>query len=110
MTSIHFHFVCLLIFGCAGFSLLQGRFSSYSGWKQCGVWAVGGAGFSNCGSLALGHRLDSFCTGAQLPHGMILPDQGSNPCLLNWQADSLPLSHQGSPGLLVDFPLLDSDL
>ena len=29
-------------------------------------------------------------------HG-IFPDQGSNPCLLHWQADSLPLSHQGSP-------------
>ena len=31
----------------------------------------------------------------------IFPDQGSNPCLLHlfhWQADSLPLSHQGSPG------------
>ena len=26
----------------------------------------------------------------------IFPDQGSNPCLLHWQADSLPLSHQGS--------------
>ena len=24
-------------------------------------------------------------------------DRGSNPCLLHWQADSLPLSHQGSP-------------
>ena len=23
--------------------------------------------------------------------------QGSNPCLLHWQMDSLPLSHQGSP-------------
>ena len=30
----------------------------------------------------------------------ILPTQGSNPCLLNWQTDSLPLSHQGS--LLCD--------
>ena len=27
----------------------------------------------------------------------ILPDQGSNPCILHWQVDSLPLSHQGSP-------------
>ena len=27
----------------------------------------------------------------------ILPDQGSNPCVPHWQADSLPLSHQGSP-------------
>ena len=26
----------------------------------------------------------------------ILLDQGSNPCLLHWQADSLLLSHQGS--------------
>ena len=26
----------------------------------------------------------------------ISPIQGSNPCLLHWQADSLPLSHQGS--------------
>ena len=27
----------------------------------------------------------------------IFPTQGSNPCLLHWQADFLPLSHQGSP-------------
>ena len=27
----------------------------------------------------------------------ILPDQGSNPCPLYWQADSQPLRHQGSP-------------
>ena len=27
----------------------------------------------------------------------IFPDQGSNSCLLRRQADSLPLSHQGSP-------------
>ena len=26
----------------------------------------------------------------------IVPDQGSNPCLLHLQVDSLPLSHQGS--------------
>ena len=30
----------------------------------------------------------------------ILPDQGSNPCPLHWQADSQPLRHQGS---LIDF-------
>ena len=29
----------------------------------------------------------------------ILLDQGSNLCLLHWQADSLPLNHQGIPGL-----------
>ena len=27
----------------------------------------------------------------------ILPDQGSNPCPLHWQADSQPLHHQGNP-------------
>ena len=27
----------------------------------------------------------------------IFPDQGSNPCVLHWQADSQPLRHQGSP-------------
>ena len=27
----------------------------------------------------------------------VFPDKGLNPCLLYWQADSLPLSHQGSP-------------
>ena len=36
---------------------------------------------SNCGSRACG----------------ILPEQGSNPCPLRWQADSQPLRHQGSP-------------
>jgi len=30
------------------------------------------------------------------PCGVFL-DQGLNPCLLLWQVDSLPLSHQGSP-------------
>jgi len=100
---------------CKGISLVtvgggSARASYHAGFSCCGVWALGCAGFSNCGPLALEHRLDSFCSGAQLPHGMILPDQGSNPCPLNWQTDSLPLSHQGSPGLLVDFPLLDLDL
>ena len=30
----------------------------------------------------------------------ILPDQGSNPCPLHWQADSQPLRHQGSPAFV----------
>ena len=47
--------------------------------------------------------LESMSSGAVV-HGLscsaargIFPDQGSNLCLLHWQADSLPLSHQGSP-------------
>ena len=30
----------------------------------------------------------------------VFPDQGLNLCLLHWQADSLPLSHQGNPTFL----------
>ena len=30
-------------------------------------------------------------------HFLSFPTQGLNPHLLHWQADSLPLSHQGSP-------------
>ena len=41
------------------------------------------AGFSSCGSWALERRLSS-CSAAC----GIFPDQGSNPCLLHWQADS----------------------
>ena len=30
----------------------------------------------------------------------ILPDRGTNPCPLHWQADSQPLRHPGSPHLI----------
>ena len=33
----------------------------------------------------------------------IFPAQGSNPCLLHWQVDSLSLSHLGSPKSSVDY-------
>ena len=42
------------------------------------------------GSIVVVHRL-SCCTSCE-----IFPDQGLNLCLLHWQADSLPLSHQGA--------------
>ena len=41
------------------------------------------------GSIVVVHGLS-----CSTPYG-ILPDQGLNLCLLQWQADSLPLSHQG---------------
>ena len=52
---------------------------------------------------------DSRCAGSVIvAHGPsrsvacgILPDQGSNPCPLHWQADSQPLRHQGSPELPI---------
>ena len=52
-----------------------------------GVWSTG--------SIVVSHGLS--CSEAC---GIFL-DQGSNPGLLHWQADPLPLSHQGSP--TIDF-------
>ena len=50
------------------------------------------AGSRRAGSAAVAHG--PSCSAAC----GILPDQGSNPCPLHWQADSQPLRHQGSPG------------
>ena len=47
--------------------------------------------FQNRGSIVMVHGL-SYSAAC----GIFLP-QVSNPCLLHWQEDSLPLSHQGSP-------------
>ena len=56
-------------------------------------------GLRSCSSRVLEHRLSSCgsrLTCCSTAHGIFL-HQGSNPCLLHWQADSLPLSLQGSP-------------
>ena len=76
------------------------------------VAASGGHSSSRCGDLSLSRPLLLRSTGsrragsATVAHGPsrsaacgILPDQGSNPCPLHWQADSQPLRHQGSPKL-----------
>ena len=52
------------------------------------------------GSLVVVHRLSCSMTRG------IFPDRGANPCLLLWQADSLPLSHQGGPALEFSVRLL----
>ena len=49
------------------------------------------AGLKSTGSIAVAHGLS-----CSLACGIFL-DQGLNLCLLRWQVDSLPLSHQGSP-------------
>ena len=41
--------------------------------------------------MILAHRFSCFSACG------VFPGRGANPCLLHWQADSLPLSHQGSP-------------
>ena len=57
-----------------------------------GMWASAAAvpGLQSTGSVVVVHALS-----CPVACG-IFPDQGSNLCLPHWQADSLPLSHQGS--------------
>ena len=52
--------------------------------------AVAAPGLQSIGSIVEVHGLS-----CPVAYG-IFPDQGSNLCLLHWQADSLPLSHQVS--------------
>ena len=81
------------------------------GYSSCGAWASHCSGFSCCAARTLGSRASAAVaprlqsTGSAVAvQGLscsvacgILPVQGSITCLLHWQADSLPLSHQGSP-------------
>ena len=46
--------------------------------------------------LSMGFPRQEFWSGLPFYLG-IFPTQGSNPHLLHWQADSLPLNHQASP-------------
>ena len=74
------------------------------------VVASGGHSSSRCAGLSLSRPLLLRSTGSRhagsvvVAHGPscsaacgIVPDQGSSPCPLHWQADSQPLRHQGSP-------------
>ena len=74
------------------------------------VAASGGHSSLWCAGLSLSQPLLLWSTGSRraglvvLAHGPscsaaceILPDQGSNPHPLHWQADSQTLRHQGSP-------------
>ena len=71
---------------------------------SCRAWALRRMEFSSCGSWALKHRLHNSGAWAQLLLGTWdLPrPQGSNPCPLPQQADSLPLNHQGSLRYVFD--------
>ena len=85
---------------CSEWGLLSncGSRASYGGgFLHCRALALEHVGFSSCSSQALEHRFNSCGTRAQLLTACgLFPHQGSNPCLLHWQADSLPLSHQRS--------------
>ena len=84
---------------CAGFSpwwllLLP---STGSTWPVASAGVV--PGLSSVDSILVVHELK-----CSVAFG-IFPDQGSNPCLLHWQVNSLPLSQLGSPRIL---PFLSS--
>ena len=92
-----------------GFSLLCMGFSL---WLFLSLWSMDSLasvarGQSSCGSRALEPRFNSVAHGLRISVACgIYPDEGSNLCLLHWQVDSLPLSHQGRPGFLfLDFHL-----
>ena len=78
------------------------------------VAASGGHSSSRCAGLSLSRPLLVRSTGSRRAGSVvvahepscsaacgILPDQGSNPCPLHWQADSQPLRHQGSPAITL---------
>ena len=78
------------------------RASHCSGSSCCRAQGLVHAGCSNCHSQA--QSTGSIIVARGLCCSMacaIFPDQGSNLCLLHWLMDSLPLSHQESPDLMV---------
>ena len=79
-------------FWCVGLSSRQLLLLRSTGFRLVGC--------SSCGPQSPEHSVSSCGSWAQLLCGFQgLLDQRSNPCPLQWQADSLPLSHQGSPCL-----------
>ena len=99
-------FVCLCWIFIAVWAFLQlQRVRGYSPVAVCGFLTevsclVAEHGLWSRGSIAVAHGLSCF-----MAYRMFL-DQGSNLCLLHWQADSLPLSHQGSSGYASCFTKL----
>ena len=88
--------------GCAGFLWLRRAGLLLLAAAPLVVGAQASAGvapwLSSTGSVVATHGLSCSETRAIFPD---LSSQGSNPCLPNWQAASLPLSHQGSPFIFI---------
>ena len=51
-------------------------------------------------SLFMGFPRQEYWNGLPFSSPGIFPTQGSNPCPLHWQVDSLPLSQQGSQDIM----------
>ena len=126
MLFIYFTYLFLVVFGlrrCVQALSSRGereplpicgaRTSHCGGLPCCRAWALGARasvvvarGLHSTGSPAV--ALEPSCSAAC----GILPDQGSNPRPLHWQADSQPLRHQGSPSyhfLCSPFLYIDPD-
>ena len=79
---------------CMGFSLVESRGYSLAAVHRlltAVASLVAAPRLWSTGSAVVGHECNCSATCG------IFPDQGSNLCLLHWQADSLPQGHQGSP-------------
>ena len=101
------YFLFLAVLGlrcCTGFSLVAERgllsgcdaqASHRGGCSCCGAGAlvVAAPGIWSTGSIVMAVAQVLNCS---MACGIFL-SQGWNPCLLRWQVDSLPLSHQGNP-------------
>ena len=105
----YFLFVAVLgLHCCVDFSLVFGEQGLLSyGWAQ----ALGHTGFRSCRSWTLEDSLNDVVHGLSCSTtGGTSPDQESDPRLLNWQKDSLPLSHTELLGLfLFKWPDFKSD-
>ena len=60
-------------------------------------------GCSPAGSSSMGFSRQEYWSGLPCPPPGIFLTQGSNPHLLHWQVDSLPLSHQWMCGFNLHF-------
>ena len=101
---------------CNGFSCCRAQAPGCAVFSTCRVWAqelwfpalerrlqdvwssaLAEYGLNSCGSLLENTGSTGVAHGLSCPMACgIFPDKGLNPCFLHWQADSLPLSHQGS--------------
>ena len=62
---------------------------------ECGLWGLGSSAVAAPGLQHIG--LIVVCRLSCSEARGIFLDQGPNPSLLHWQAESLSLNHQGSP-------------
>ena len=93
-----FFFFFNLFLAVLGFRFCARAFSSCGKWGPLLITVRGPLLLRSTGSRRAGSVVVAYGPSCSAACG-ILPDQGSNPCPLHWQADSQPLRHPGSPGI-----------